>query len=163
MKALKKILLPFILLITYVASNDKPKTKNNNSKQSSYLFSSVSSFVSSSSDGNNERHQNMRYNEEYKEKLGDQPEEVRKYEESFHEDNDEPAEIKKFAESNVEEERKIFGAQPFKQMLSHDLTDDYFKNFFSDFQSFRHGKYDKFLNNKKSNLIKSVTRRNKNK
>lgn len=165
MKAFKNILFIFILLIPYIDSNDKPNVNYNNSKQSSYFFSTVSSFVSSSLEGNNERHQNMKYNEEYREKLGDKPEEVRKYEESFHEDNDDPAEIKKFAESNVEEERKILGDQPFKQILYHDLTDDYFKNFFydSDSQSFRHGKYDKFLNNKKSNLIKSSSRRKKKK
>jgi hypothetical protein len=105
----------------------------------------------------------MKYNEEFREKKGDKPEEIRKYEESFKEDNDKPAEIKKSADTNVEEEREILGENPFKEFLSHDVTRDYFDNFFSGIGNLRHGKYDQFLNKKKNNLIKSYTHSNRKK
>ena len=82
-------------------------------KSSSYsMNSSFSSFSSSRNGGKPETHIRSMKTEEYRDKLGDGPEQVRKYGEMFSKENDQPGILKKRANTNVEEEQMLLGNTP---------------------------------------------------
>jgi hypothetical protein len=135
-------------------------------------------FYSSSSNGENkepETHVRSVSTEEYREKEGDKPEEVRKYGELYKRDNDDDGLLKQKASTNVDVEQKLLGNGEKMSMLNRRMEKDHFEDFNSHFDNFfdndvnkpfphigrdfghfdsfensfnNHGKYGNFLNEK---------------
>ncbi len=158
------------------------------SKNSSSYFSkssSFSSFSSSSNDGGKpETHFKSMNMEEYRNKQGDKPEQVRKYGEMFSKDNEEPGLLKQKADTNVEEEGLILGNNAVETKVFEDPKEEkeflndfgfgnfplnhnhpFFDNFFDEskidenMHKINHGKYDKFLEKRKKALISSTDKK----
>jgi hypothetical protein len=158
-----------VLLVTVMSCIFCRHLKDNSADGSSYFSSSSSSmFYSSSSasgkDGKPETHVRSMSTEEYRNKEGDKPMEVRKYGEVYKRDNNEEGDLKKRAGTNVEAERKILGEGIEKKKLNKQMEEEYFKDFGSRFDNFfndldtpmlddpfferfnnNHGRYGKFL------------------
>lgn len=153
------------------------KRNEHHSYSMSTSFSSFSSI--DNKHGKPETHIRTMETEEYRDKSGDAPEQIRKYGEMFSKDNDQPGILKKRANTNVEEEGLILGNNPEetkvlqndeqeKNFLNNFKSDNFFsfqkeKSFFDKFfEGFgtekhtlptNHGNYDKFLGEKKNHLI----------
>jgi hypothetical protein len=81
--------------------------KNPKFSSNSFAFSSFSSF--SNLNGKPEKHFRQMESEEFKEKNGDGPEEIRRYGEFISKDNEDPLKIKRKATTNMEKEEIILG------------------------------------------------------
>jgi hypothetical protein len=149
------------------------------------MSSSFSSFSSSSNEGGKpETHFKSMNMEEYRDKQGDKPDQVRKYGEIFSKDNEGPGLLKKKANTNVEEEGLILGNNAEETKVFEDPkeekeflkdfgfgnlpfnhNDPFFDNFFDkskieeNLHKMNHGKYDKFLEKRKKDLISSTDKK----
>jgi hypothetical protein len=174
MKHVSKAMLLMLICGTILCRN----LKLDNKGDSSFYSSSSSSMLYSSSssrgkDGKPKSHVRSISSEDYRQKQGDKPEEIRKYNEIYKRDNDQEGIMKKRAGTNVEVERNMLGDATEIQKLDAIREKDYFKDFNTHFHnssfpalgnelgnfeqmenSFKnHGKYGKFLNEKaKGNL-----------
>ncbi len=161
-----------ILGLFYICLTKKPKHYYS-------MSSSFSSFSSSSNEGGKpETHFKSMNTEEYRDKDGDKPEQIRKYGEMFSKDNDKPGVLKQKANTNVEEEGLILGNNSEETNFVHnpidekdfmkdfgfgdfhlEMTDSFFKDFFKESEhdenslKMNHGKYDKFLDRRKKALM----------
>jgi hypothetical protein len=191
---MQSLLKLFALLSLFIlVLNSLPNEKNQRFSKSFMVSRSFSSM--SSLNGNKpDSHFRSMSTEEYREKDGDKPEEVRKYGEMVKKDNSDPAILKRNASTNIEGEEAILGGdQSAEQTLLDTFNEkrflrgfgdsnigfskleDGFKNFFNfgfngnedpfsfggndnsnaneSKKTYKHGKYDRFLEEKGNKLI----------
>jgi hypothetical protein len=159
---MKPLILTLIALsfFSYISCTSNLRLDKDPNKSFS-MFESFSSFSSFNSNGGKpEKHFKSMSTEEYREKEGDNPEQVRKYGESFEKNNEELTKFKRKASSNVEEEQVILDAMPSKERMLKEEEEKQFldggqflKNFHHSKPNLKHGRYDKYLEDRKKKLI----------